>query len=143
MQPIADGSESASDEQAALLATPDIRPSLIHVLSPSDHDRFTSAFTAANRGDWTAARALSDQGQDRTAQALVTWRYVLDKDSNASFAEINAFLGEHPDWPLADVVYARAEHAMPATMAPAGVIAWFGSRKPVKPASARCGWAKR
>lgn len=106
------------------------RAGLIHALSASDHDLYGRAFDAADRGDWTAARGLAAQGQDTAARRLIEWRYMLDKDSGASFDQIDAFLKVNPEWPLPDTLYARAEQAMDLNMTPTQVIAWFGARKP-------------
>ncbi|MEI9888005.1 MAG: hypothetical protein WDN08_16170 [Rhizomicrobium sp.] len=61
---------------------------------------------------------------DATATRLITWRYVLDKNSGASFAEIDGFLKNNPNWPLRDTILARAEVAMDPAMAPGAVLAW-------------------
>ena len=126
MQPIPDGSTDAG-------YTPDHerRTSTVHVLSAGDHDLYSRAFDAADRGDWTAARGLAMQGHDATATRLITWRYLLDKNSGAGFADIDGFLKNNPDWPLRDTLLARAEVAMDPNMAPQAVIAWFGGRVPV------------
>ena len=126
MQPIPDGS---TDD--GLKPDRERRPSPVHVLSAGDHDLFGRAFDAADRGDWTAAKALAAQGHDGTATRLVTWRYVLDKNSGASFAEIDGFLKNNPNWPLRDTILARAEVAMDPSAAPASVLSWFGDRTPV------------
>ncbi|MEJ0041331.1 MAG: hypothetical protein WDM81_03585 [Rhizomicrobium sp.] len=121
MQPIPDGSTDTG-------YTPDRErhPSPIHVLSAGDHDIYSRAFDAADRGDWTAARGLAQQGHDATATRLVTWRYLLDKTSGASFSDIDGFAKNNPDWPLRDTLLARAEAAMDPAMAPQAVIAWYG-----------------
>ncbi len=126
MQPIPDGSTDTG-------YTPDHerRAGPVRVLSAGDHDVYSRAFDAADRGDWTAARGLAMQGHDATATRLVTWRYLLDKTSGASFSDIDGFLKNNPDWPLHDVLLARAEAAMDPNLAPQAVIAWYGGRAPV------------
>ena len=126
MQPVPDGSTDNG-----LVIDRERRPSAVHVLSAGDHDLYTRAFDAADRGDWTAARALSGQGHDAIATRLITWRYVLDKNSGASFSDIDGFLRNNPDWPLRDTALARAEVAMDPNMTPSAVVAWFGGRTPV------------
>ncbi len=102
MQPIPDGSTDTG-------FTPDHerRPGLIQVLSAADHDIYSRAFDAADRGDWTAARGLASQGHDATATRLITWRTLLDKNSGASFADLDGFVKSNPDWPLRDMLLAR------------------------------------
>jgi len=65
------------------------------------------------------------------ASRLIQWRYVLDKNSGASFADADGFLKNNPDWPLRDTMFARAEAAIDLNMTPSAVIAWFGGRAPV------------
>jgi len=101
-----------------------------HVLSEADHAVFAQAFAVADRGDWGNARALAAQGKDKIARDLITWQYLLDDTSGASFSEIDAFLRAHPAWPRREVLFARAEKAMPGDMDAGSVITWFGSREP-------------
>ncbi|MBV9991413.1 MAG: lytic transglycosylase domain-containing protein [Alphaproteobacteria bacterium] len=103
----------------------------IHYFTGADHDLYARAFEAADHGDWLGARALAAQGHDSAAKRLIDWRYLLDKNSGASFDEINAFAKANPDWPMRDTLYARAEAVIDLNMTPAQVVAWFGSRAPV------------
>ena len=123
MQPIPDGSSEGE-------SLPGPRPTSLHVLTPADHDLYVRAFDAAGRGDWTAARALAAQGQNPLARRLLEWRYALDKDSGASFAEIDAVIKDAAAWPLRGTLQARAEAAMDPDMPPAQVIAWFAGKTP-------------
>jgi soluble lytic murein transglycosylase len=107
------------------------RVGLVHILTPADHDIFVRAFDATDRGDWTAARGLADQGHDPVAKKLVEWRYLMDKNSGAGFAEIDSFLKDNPDWPDRDTLFARAEKAMAPNMDARAVVTWFGDREPV------------
>ena len=127
MQPIQD--YEGADNGPSI--SPERRTALIHVLSATDHDLYSRAFDAADHGDWMAARALAGQGHDGAARRLIEWRYLLDKNSGASFDEINAFLRTSLDWPNRDTLYSRAEAALDLNLTPVQVIAWFGSRAPV------------
>ncbi len=124
MQPIDENADNGPT------VDPERRAGQIHVLSTADHDLYTRAFEAADHGDWFAARALADQGHDATARRLIQWRYLLDKNSGASFTEIDGFLKNNPDWPMRDTLFSRAEAALDLNMSPAAVIAWFGGRAP-------------
>jgi soluble lytic murein transglycosylase len=129
MQPIPDGSSEASG-----LSGP--RPSRLRVLLPTDHDLFVRAFEAAAHGDWVGARALAAQGQSTAARRLLEWRYALDKNSGATFAEIDAVTKDTEaktsagTWPLRGTLQARGEAAITPDMAPAAIIAWFGAKTP-------------
>ena len=106
------------------------RPALVHVLSAADHDLYLNAFDAADHGDWIAAKGLADQGHDPIARRLIQWRYLLDKNSGASFGEIAAFLAVNPDWPSRTTLFARAEAAMGPSMDPHAVLTFFQGRDP-------------
>jgi soluble lytic murein transglycosylase len=125
MQPIPDGTSMAAGE------TPNgAHPSRIRVLSPADHDLYVRAFEAAGRSDWVTARQLAGQGQSPVARRLLEWRYGLDKNSGATFTEIDAVIKDTAGWPLRGTLQARAEAAMDPNMPPDQVIAWFGSKSP-------------
>jgi soluble lytic murein transglycosylase len=125
MQPIAD----YEGADRGPVNSQERRSGLVHVLSAADHDLYSRAFDAADRGDWVAARALAGQGHSIVGRKLIEWRYTLDKDSGATFDEINNFLKQNPEWPARDTLYARAEAALDLNMTPSQVIAWFGARK--------------
>lgn len=128
MQPISD---TQSDAEKGPPASSELRPSSARSLSAADHDIYTRAFAAADRGDWTGARGLAAQGHDATARRIVEWRYVTDRNSGASFGEINAFIKANSGWPFRDSMFARAEKAMDPAMDPRAVVAWFAGRDPV------------
>ena len=123
MQPMPDPGTDADGARAAK----------IHILSASDHDIFTRAFAAAAKSDWATALALGNQGQDATVRQLLQWRYTLDRDSGAKFAEIDAALKMAVGWPLRGSLFARAEAAIAPDMNPGQIQQWFGSRTPSSP----------
>ena len=126
MQPVADSDQPAAPEDNEAERRPGA-----HVLSQADHDLFARAFDAADRGDWPQALALAAGGQNPMARLLVQWRMLQDKNAKAPFAETDAFLKNHPDWPRRGTIMARAEEAQDPATAPAAVIAWYGGRDPV------------
>ncbi|MDE2181660.1 MAG: transglycosylase SLT domain-containing protein [Alphaproteobacteria bacterium] len=123
MQPIAD-----SDQPVAPIER---RVGAIHVLSTTDHDLFSKAFDAADRGDWPSALALADRGQNAMARKLLQWRYLQDKMAKPPTDQIDAFLRANPDWPRRNSLLARAEENLDPAMTPQAVIAWFGGRNPI------------
>jgi soluble lytic murein transglycosylase len=125
MQPIGDSAEAAPAQPFG-----ERTPGLVHYLDPADHDLYTRAFEAAAQGDWTDARTSAAQGQDSVAGKIIEWRYLLDRNSGASFGEISEFLKNNPDWPDRDTLLARAENAIDPLMEPHAVVAWFGDREP-------------
>ncbi len=123
MQPIGEG-------DSGVPLNNEHRPGNIRFLAAGDRDVYVRAFEASDRGDWVAARALAEQGHDAIARKLIEWRRLLDKNSGASFSDIDAFLRSNPDWPLREALFARAEAALGPELSPAGVVAWFGGRQP-------------
>ena len=131
MQPIPDGSSAAPG------GLPGPRPSRIRVLAAADHDLYVRAFDAAGHGDWRTARSLAAQGQNPVARRLLEWRYALDRDSGATFAEIDAVMRDTDSktaagtWPLRGTLQARAEAAdHPRHAGFRQVIAWFAAKTP-------------
>ena len=130
MQPIPDGSSAAPG------GLPGPHPSRIRVLAMADHDLFVRAFEAAGHGDWTTARGLAAQGRNMTARRLLEWRYALDRDSGASFAEIETAMRDTESksaagtWPLRGTLQARAEAQIAPDMPTAATLAWFAAKTP-------------
>lgn len=109
------------------------RPAGVHVLSPGDHEIFMRAFAAAAEGDWAKALSIGNQGQDTVARQLLQWRYALDRNSGAKFADIDAVIKMATNWPSRGSLYARAEAAITRDMPAAAIVQWFGSRAPASP----------
>ena len=106
------------------------RPSTARVLSATDHALYVRAFAAAEKGDWAGALALGDQGKDSTARQLLQWRYALDRNSGAKFAEIDAMMTTAATWPLRGTLQSRAEAAITPEMTPQQIVQWFVARPP-------------
>jgi soluble lytic murein transglycosylase len=123
--------QPVGDDMTASDAESELRTGTVKVLSAADHDLFTRAFEAAKRGDWPAALALAQQGNNPIAKALVEWRYLQDKNARAPFVDIDAFLKAYPEWPRRNILQVRGEEAMDPAMAPGAVIAWFAGRNPI------------
>jgi soluble lytic murein transglycosylase len=133
------GAQPLSGNGDAVTAQPEAiaigRISRLRFLTAPEHDLFTRAFDAATRGDWAAARSLGAQGQNATAKRLLEWRYALDRNSGATFAEIDAVIrgteSKGPGaWPLRGTLQARAETAMQPDMAASDIVAWFKGKTP-------------
>lgn len=110
-----------------------VRAGNLHVLSATDHDLFIRAFALAAKSDWAGAMALGNQGQDTTARQLLQWKYALDRDSGAKFADVDAALKMASGWPLRGTLYVRAEADITPDMTPSQILQWFGTRAPSSP----------
>src|SRR5665213_451750 len=109
------------------------RPAGIRVLSAADHQIFTRAFAAAAEGDWSKALSMGDQGQDSVARQLLQWRYAMDRNSGAKFAEIDAVIRLAANWPGRASLYARGEAAITRDMSSDAILRWFNGRTPAWP----------
>ncbi len=116
----------------------DIRPSVRPAppppspyLSEDDYYLLDAAFEAIRDDRWGRALDLSAQASDNVGRDLVQWLWVQDSNSDAPFTAIVDFMNAHPDWPRQETLLRRAEEAMPRTMAPDQVIAWFAGNEPV------------
>jgi soluble lytic murein transglycosylase len=115
---------------------PDRAPTQGNLLPPSrvspgsDALLLQQAFAAGSRGDWTHALLMSAQTSNQVVRDLIQLRFLLEDSSDATFDQINSFLTAHANWPRHDALVMRAEKSMP-DLAPAAVIAWYGSRKPL------------
>ncbi|HEY3778391.1 MAG TPA: lytic transglycosylase domain-containing protein [Rhizomicrobium sp.] len=127
MRPIGESGEAPA---GPLVFAGERRLSSARYLDASDRAIFGRATDAAARGDWTNARATAAELHDPVARRLIEWAYLLDRGSGAPFVEIADFLKANADWPARDTLFARAETALPPTMDPGSVIAWFGDRTP-------------
>jgi len=124
MQPISDSDPGPS-------ISSERRVSNVPILSAADHDIYTQAFSAADRGDWTAAKGLASQGHDAAANKVLQWRYLLDKNSGATFPEITGFIQNNPDWPAKDTLSSRAEKAISPNTSPQSIVAFFNAHAPI------------
>ena len=112
---------------AALLAP----ASAATTISANDQAILAAAIKAGEQKNWADLFALAQRAQDPTVAAVVRWRYLIDRASGASFADISSFMESHPNWPNADTTQRNAERAMPVDMPAAQVIAFFNGREPV------------
>lgn len=110
-----------------------IRAGNLHVLSAADHDIFIRAFALAAKSDWAGAMTLGNEGQDTTARQLLQWKYALDRDSGAKFADVDAALKMASGWPLHGTLLVRAEADITPDMTPSQILQWFGTRAPSSP----------
>ena len=100
------------------------------VLTTADAKRAAAAFQAADAGQWKKAHGLAARISDPLAGSILRWIELTENGSGARFAEITAFLGEHPEWPSRALLLDRAEDAMTDEAPDADVLAWFDERTP-------------
>lgn len=111
---------------------------LIFAASPSGESRAASneharsAFQFADRDKWPDALAHAKQASDPVLLKLITWQYLLDADSGASFGEITSFIDENPNWPEMKRLRIRAEQSLRDDSVPdKEILSWFGTDTPL------------
>jgi soluble lytic murein transglycosylase len=96
----------------------------------SEHVR--DAFALAERDKWSDALAHARQASDPVLLKLITWQYLLDADSGASFDEITRFIDENPKWLEIKRLRVRAEQALRNDDVPdKEILGWFGNDSPL------------
>lgn len=100
-------------------------------LKPAQKDIYTRVFAAAQADKWTEARATAARGKDALLDKALDWMDLTRPDSNATFAEITAFLHAHPDWPHRNTLRLRGEQKMPETLPATAVSLWFAEFPPL------------
>ena len=95
-------------------------------------DNRQDAIAFALNKNWSEAQSSAQQSGNISLKTLVEWLYVQDIDSGASFDEISQFINQHPNWPDANKILTRAEHAMRNTsIADGDILAWFEVNPPI------------
>ena len=97
-----------------------------------DDTHAKSAFLFADKQDWPNALSHAKQSGDNALVKLMTWEYLMDSNSGASFADISRFIDDNPNWPEQKRLHIRAEQALRDDSVPdRDIIAWFGDDKPI------------
>ncbi len=90
--------------------------------------RLAEALAAARAGNWAGAEAAAARMGGKLAPDMVHWLRL--RDGAGTWAEYRNFLGEHADWPNADIVRRQAERQLPASLPPRQVFLFFGTARP-------------
>lgn len=100
-------------------------------LSAEDQALYGEAIQLVRNGRNEAGLRLAGQGTNPLAAKIVDWIDLTRRDSDRTFADLEAFLRANPQWPGRFQLYRNAEPALPADWAPERVLAWFGTRPPI------------
>lgn len=113
---------------AAVLAAAVPRPAYgvgLIPLSILDDNAYRTAFLAAEIGAWDRAFQLAAAVDHPLARKLLTWVYLTDPGSGASFAKISQFIAENGHWPLQDTLRRNAEDALAGEATGPRTLEWF------------------
>ncbi len=105
-------------------------------LSARDQKVYEQAFAAVDKTQWVKAREIAAKAKDPLLAKMIRWLDLTQRGPGRSFAEMQSFLAENPDWPLLGALRANAERAMPRGLEAAEVVGWFDDREPTTAAGA-------
>jgi soluble lytic murein transglycosylase len=100
-------------------------------LSEKDRLAFAAAFNAIDARNWPRALTQAALLRNPLAKRIIIWAYLSAEETKPSFDDLVRFTNENPEWPLQDALLAKAELALPATMPPTRLIAWFAGQEPL------------
>ncbi len=103
-----------------------------HAAQKGAADHVRSAFLFADRKDWGNAREHASASGDTALKKLISWLYMMDTDSGASFTDITHFIRTNPDWPEQSKLAVRAELTLREEQpGDAPLLAWFEDNAPI------------
>lgn len=114
-----------------LLAWPNGPAAAANTLSAAQQDIYAKAFSAAQAEKWREARAAAASGKDALLDKALHWMDLTRPDTDATFAEITAFLHANPDWPHRNTLRLRGEQKMPEDIPATAVSLWFEEFPPL------------
>jgi soluble lytic murein transglycosylase len=100
-------------------------------VSQADKTILQTALKAAVDKDFADVAALARRAEDRTVATIIRWRYLVERESGASFADLKSFIDAHPKWPSSAALQRNAEKMMPVDMPAGDVLAFFKDREPL------------
>ncbi len=110
-----------------------MKPPLFKAAPAKPHSLADQAIQAADNNHWPEAHSLAAQTGDRLVEKLVEWMDLVRPGTDAGFDRISAFIKANPDWPAMGSLRKRAEEAIPQSLEPAEIVAWFTANPPTTP----------
>lgn len=86
---------------------------------------------AAERDNWAAVRLYRDRGVEPIVAKYAQWLDFQRRGTEATFADIAAFLESNPDWPRRRELLRNAEAAIDGAIANAELRDWFERTPPI------------
>ena len=99
-------------------------------LSADQLAAYRAALAAADKGDWSQARAQAAKARHPLADKLVRWHEYRTPSSGALFEEIVGFVEANPNWPGQRSLRQRAEESIGPGVPDDAVLAWFARNPP-------------
>ena len=102
---------------------------------------YRAALGAADKGDWSQARAHAAKARHPLADKLIRWHEYKTTSSGALFEEIVGFIEANPNWPAPRSLRLRAEESLDPSVPDDSVLAWF-AKNPPRTAEGAQRWAE-
>ena len=106
--------------------------SVAYAMSAEEAEHARNSFQFLQKKDWAGAVQQAKETNDDALQSLITWEYLLDSQTGASFYEITNFIDKRPDWPEQRKLRIRAEMTLQdAQLTPDEIVDWFAKDAPI------------
>ncbi len=101
------------------------------ILSENDVKLYKKAFKAAHRRQFNRAMKFAGYAENTLPAKAIRWMYLKEPRTEATFADIAAFLDKNPSWPQRRYLIRRAEERFPKDLSPTAVLSWFDKHPPI------------
>lgn len=108
-----------------------LTPAFGETLSKAEAARYQAAISAAQAQKWNTVKRATTRSKNPLIAKTLTWLRYKSPSSGASFAEIDSFLSNNPDWPHQYELRRRAETAMQNILSDDAALAWFKRNPPL------------
>lgn len=98
--------------------------------SNTDLDHARNTLYWLEKGRWNDAKIHARRTNEPAVAELFEWMYYSSPHPDAPFADIAAFLRDHPEWPDQGRLYRNAENSLNPRVAPRDIVAWFSRSVP-------------
>ncbi len=100
------------------------------VMPAAEKKRLIESVKSVKQGKSTA---YLDKFNHPVAVRLHEWMVLQQGDKSLQFGRMASFISNNPEWPGVSKIRRQAEASIPPSMAPALVVSWFKSNKPLTP----------
>lgn len=88
------------------------------------------ALQAIDQNRWSVAERAIANTRDPLAAKLFYWLTFTKKSDVGNYTRLTQFIRHNPEWPGISTLQSKAEEAMPDSLPPQDVIAWFSDYEP-------------
>jgi soluble lytic murein transglycosylase len=112
-------------------ATPAVTHAATKPLSKTGAKIYSTALTAAARGNWRSAHRQASKIRDKLPAKVLRWLELSQRGNRKSFGQISEFVFKNDNWPRRGTLRRRAEEALGGSVPPRKVLRWFDTYPPL------------